>query len=147
MKKSMALFLIIISTAILVGCSGTGGDVQDGTYRIESDTVDSRGYRDFIEFQFFDGQLISMTADAVEVKSGTFKSANEDIKLTMEEATGTYPEKYYKALVNQYIAEQNAAEVDIVSGATTSSKIFINLMKQAERAVRTNDFEKVVKIG
>ncbi len=147
MAKKIYFLAVVILSLLLIGCSGSGEPVEDGIYRIELETVDVRGYKDFIEFQFTNGQLSSMKADAVEPTSGSFKSSDTELKADMQETTGTYPEKVYKDLVNQYIEKQSASQIDIIAGATTSSENFISLMEKAERAVRTNNFDGIVKIG
>lgn len=142
MKK---LLTALVAAALIIALSSCAmaSKIPDGTYKIEAETYDSRGYKDFITFTFSGGELVSMVADAASEKGATLKSADAELKTAMEDAVGTYPEKYYKDLVNQYIEKVDAGKIDIVAGATASSKTFIELMKKAEKAAKSGNVKGV----
>ncbi len=145
MKKILViLFAVITITAALCGCDKTA-NIPDGTYRITAETPDKNGYTDFVVFEFKDGALVSMQADA-EAEDGSLKTEDKALAEAMKAITGTYPEKFYQDLVNQYVAAYSVDGVDVVAGATMSSNIFVELMSLAESealAGRTERFEVI----
>lgn len=144
MKKFLVvLCALVLSLVLLTGCEATKS-IPDGTYRVEVAECDERGYVDYVEFTFKDGELLEMAANAYSVKDGSLKTDSEEFKESMLAITGTYPEKYYNDLVNQYIEKLDASQIDVVAGATISSNTFIHLMTTAEKAVKSGNIESVV---
>jgi len=132
MKKIISIVSIVVVLATLFCACEKASAIPDGTYRITADSPDFNGYTDFITFEFKDGQMLSMVADAT-AEDGSLKSENSTIKDTMQSLNGTYPEKFYKDLVNQYIGSLDPEAVDVVAGATISSEAFIELISEAQR--------------
>jgi major membrane immunogen (membrane-anchored lipoprotein) len=145
MKKfSIAFFVAIIVSLLFAACSSGAVVVPDGTYRAEYEDYDQHGFKDFVEITFEGGAVTEINADAVNEK-GEFKSESEAFRKDMESLDGgTYPEKYYKDLINQYLANPSAEAVDVVAGATLSSNSFKTLAQALERAVRAGDTDVVV---
>ncbi len=145
MKKiSIAIILALIVSLVFAACSSGEVVVPDGTYRAEYEDFDQHGYKDFVEITFESGAVTDINADAVN-ENGELKSASEDFRKDMQSLDGgTYPEKYYKDLINQYLANPSAASVDVVAGATLSSNSFKTLAEALERAVRAGDTDTVI---
>ncbi|NLC79087.1 MAG: FMN-binding protein [Ruminococcaceae bacterium] len=145
MKKfSIAFLVAIIVSLLFAACSSGAVVVPDGTYRAEYEDYDHHGFKDFVEITFEGGAVTEINADAVNEK-GEFKYESEAFRKDMESLDGgTYPEKYYKDLINQYLANPSAEAVDVVAGATLSSNSFKTLAQALERAVRAGDTDVVV---
>lgn len=143
MKKIAILLLLVVVLAAFAGCTGDI-KIADGTYRAEYADFDESGYKDFIEITFEDGQVTDIVVDAISGVDGSLKSESEEIRVTMQAAEGTYPAKYYNDLINQYKQNPNAAEIDIVAGATKSSNSFITLAKELEKAVKAGNTDVVI---
>ncbi len=141
--KSIVLLLLALCT-LLCGCEKGDFTILDGTYRAEFDTFDANGYKDYVEITFKDGMVTEIDADAVSEADGSLKSASETVKNDMQPQCGTYPEKYYKDLINQYLAAPTADKIDIVAGATWTSNDFIKLVRALESAVRSGQVETVI---
>lgn len=138
MKKIIAFITAVVLTlSLLCGCSAPVG-VDDGIYRVEFSDYDSNGYKDFVEFTVENGEVKSMVADAVD-KDGNLKTDSAEYRSSMESITGTYPEKYYTDLVNEYIGVGSSDKVDVIAGATLSSDNFIILMRAVEKAIKTKN--------
>ncbi len=138
-----ALLCAALLTALFVGCAEGEVVINDGTYRVEYEDYDTTGYKDFVEITFEDGRVVSITADAVNA-DGALKSQSEQMRDAMSSVNGTYPEKYYKDLINQYLENPSSEAIDIVAGATTTSNDFVELVKALEQAVRDGSTETVV---
>ncbi len=143
MRKLSLILIIFMAISLLVACTGTI-EIKDGTYRAEYSDYDQQGYKEFIEITFENGRVTHLVADAINGVDGTLKSESVEIKDAMEPVAGTYPAKYYKDLINQYLENSSVDKVDIVAGATASSANFIELMKALEKAVRAGNTDTVV---
>ncbi|MEG1016526.1 MAG: FMN-binding protein, partial [Oscillospiraceae bacterium] len=118
--------------------------IKDGIYRAEYSDYDQHGYKDFVEVTFKDNKVESVVADAVSGEDGSLKSSSAKFRDAMEPISGTYPEKYYKDLINQYIEKAKSDNLDVIAGATESSNSFISLIKALEKAVISGNTETVV---
>ncbi|MEA4911388.1 MAG: FMN-binding protein [Oscillospiraceae bacterium] len=144
MKKLSILLVLALAAALLfTACSGGNIEIQDGTYRAEYADYDQHGYKDYVVITFEDGAVASIEADGV-AEDGSLKSASAEYREKMESVQGTYPEKYYKDLINQYLENPDADAIDVVAGATSTSNSFITLLKALEKNVRTGDTKTVI---
>ncbi len=143
-KLSVTIIIALLVSLVFTACSSGAVVVPDGTYRAEYEDFDQHGYKDFVEITFENGAVTDISADAVNEK-GELKSASDEFRKDMESLDGgTYPEKYYKDLINQYLANPSAEAVDVVAGATLSSNSFKTLAEALERAVRAGDTDTVI---
>ncbi len=136
--------LLLALCALLAACGQEAPAVADGTYRAEFDAADANGYIDFVEITFSDGLVVSVAADAYHAETGGLKSASESYREDMQPQCGTFPEKYYRDLINQYLANPTADSVDTVAGATCSSQDFVRLARALEQAVQQGNAGTVV---
>ncbi|MEG1180769.1 MAG: FMN-binding protein [Oscillospiraceae bacterium] len=144
----MKKFVIVLSLAmalllLFASCNGEV-KIKDGIYRAEYSDYDQHGYKDFVEVTFKDNKVESVVADAVSGEDGSLKSSSAKFRDAMEPISGTYPEKYYKDLINQYIEKAKSDNLDVIAGATESSNSFISLIKALEKAVISGNTETVV---
>ncbi|HVI42898.1 MAG TPA: FMN-binding protein [Anaerovoracaceae bacterium] len=103
---------------------------KDGTYKVEADVFDDKGWKPFVEVTIANDQITAVTFDYKD-QSGNLKTADAQYKASMEAANGEYPEKYTSELEQQLITKQVISQVDAVSGATTSSANFNTLVGYA----------------
>lgn len=142
-KRFTAAVVVLVAALLLAACGGQVTVIADGTYRAEYEDFDASGYKDYVEITFADGIVVSIEADAV-AEDGSLKSDSAVFKDTMETICGTYPEKYYKDLINQYIENPQSDQVDVVAGATATSESFKALVSALEQAVRSGNTETIV---
>lgn len=134
MKKLISLALIaMFALSAFTGCTeeqlkNTG--LNDGTYRAEFADFDANGWKDYVEVTIADEQLNEVVFDSVNEK-GQLKSEDESYKAEMEQMVGTYPAKYNKDLINQFLESGKITTVDIVAGATESTGNFKTLIIEA----------------
>lgn len=151
-KGISIIIALLLIMSVLGGCGSSkgtsdSGKLVDGTYKAEYADFDSHGYKPQIEITVSGGKITAVKYDEVS-KDGVFKSQDADYKKTMEEASGTNPEKAYTALNESLIAKQSA-DVDTVAGATASTKTFKSLAKYAidEMAKKGNTTTGKVPVG
>ncbi len=133
-KKAILAVITVVLILIFTGCSDPNVIITDGTYRAEFESFDSSGYKDFVEVAFEHGLAVSVAADAVRA-NGTLKSMDDGLRDSMSSVINTYPEKYYRDLINQYIENPTSDGIDVVAGATETSENFIKLLKAVEKMV------------
>ena len=74
-------------------------------------------------------------------EKGNLKSEDASYKAEMEQMVGTYPAKYNKDLINQFIESGKITAVDIVAGATESTGNFKTLIIEAMENASTGNTE------
>ena len=135
MKKIISLALTaVFAMGTFTGCSVaqlSSTTLTDGTYRAEFKDFDENGWKDFVEVTIVDGQLDEVVFDSIKENSDKLKSEDESYKTEMEQMVGTYPAKYNKDLINQFIESGKVTGVDIVAGATESTGNFKTLIVEA----------------
>ncbi|MBQ7902533.1 MAG: hypothetical protein IJ362_02265 [Oscillospiraceae bacterium] len=144
MKRIISLALTaVFAMGAFTGCSEgqiVSTTLTDGTYRAEFKDFDSNGWKDYVEVSVVDGELNEVVFDSVNEKS-ELKSEDESYKTEMERMVGTYPAKYNKDLINQFIESGKVTAVDIVAGATESTGNFKTLIIEAMENATTGNTE------
>lgn len=112
--------------ATTAGAPAEAGKYKDGTYKVEYDNFDSKGWKAFVELTIAGDKITAATYDYVN-KDGKLKTADAAYEKAMKDKNGVGPVEYSKTLSDGILAKQDAAAVDIVAGATSSSEHFIEL--------------------
>ena len=144
MKKIISLALAgALAVGAFTGCSTEqlNTALTDGTYRAEFKDFDRFGWKDFVEVTVADGELSEVVYDSVNEDGTKLKSEDESYKAEMESIVGTYPAKYNKDLINQFIESGKVTSVDIVAGATESTGKFKTLIVAAMQNATSGDTE------
>ena len=144
MKKIITLALAAVMAFGITGCTReqlNTATLVDGTYRAEFREYDSNGWKDYVEVTVEDGRLNEVIYDSVKENSDTLKSEDESYKKEMEAIVGTYPAKYNKDLINQFIESGKVTQVDIVAGATESTGNFKTLIIAAMESAAKGETE------
>lgn len=167
-KIFLALILAVSMSFILVACGGddqpdanndndtnnntteveqnkviAGAAMQDGTYALEEKDLDDNGWKVSMEITVEDGKIVSSDYDYTN-EEGQLKSEDEGYQEAMSDKVGVGPQEFIKQLNDGLVATQNAQEVDIVTGATSSSEAFINYAQQLIQAAQNGDTETIV---
>ncbi len=147
MKKLISLALTaVFAMGAFTGCSEEqikSATLTDGTYRAEFAQFDANGWKDYVEVTIADGQLNEVVFDSVNEKE-QLKSEDESYKAEMEQMVGTYPAKYNKDLINQFLESGKITAVDIVAGATESTGNFKTLIVEAMKSANSGNTEVVI---
>lgn len=147
MKKLISLALTaVFAMGAFTGCSEEqikSASLTDGTYRAEFAQFDANGWKDYVEVTIADGELNEVVFDSVNEKE-QLKSEDETYKAEMEQMVGTYPAKYNKDLINQFLESGKITAVDIVAGATESTGNFKTLIVEAMKSANSGNAEVVI---
>ncbi|MBR5805863.1 MAG: FMN-binding protein [Oscillospiraceae bacterium] len=147
MKKLISLALTaVFAMGAFTGCSEEqirSAKFTDGTYRAEFAQFDANGWKDYVEVTIADGELNEVVFDSVNEKE-QLKSEDESYKSEMEQMVGTYPAKYNKDLINQFLESGKITSVDIVAGATESTGNFKTLIVEAMKSANSGSTEVVI---
>lgn len=133
MRKILIIFLIAGALLSLAGCGMGERHFVDGSYHVEFADFDSSGYKEYIDVVVEDGSIVSFTADAVDRK-GELKSDSKELSDKMKAVVGNYPEKFYRDFANQYLEKEDSEKIDIVAGATLSTRSLMELVVAMEEA-------------
>ncbi len=115
-----------------------GSKLQDGTYQLSEKDFDEHGWKVNFEITVKDGKITESDFDYIN-EEGTLKSEDEKYQEIMKEKSGVGPAEFIPELNEQLVEKQDASQVDIVSGATSSSEIFINYAQQLIQAAQKGD--------
>lgn len=128
--KKVILFLIM-ATSIL------GAQLKDGEYFVKQDSY-PHGWASTAAIRVEDGKIVEVTTDKVN-KAGELVSENKEYNKRMRAKSGTDPKEYSVVLTENFMKnmEKNYTgkggfkmpEIDIVAGATSSSKKFKKMME------------------
>ena len=119
----------------------TGSKMKAGTYNLEEENY-SHGYRTKISLTVNDnGKITKSTYDQVN-KSGKSKSDDASYNKQMKKVAGTNPKTYMPKLNKTLTASAstgNVGSIDVVTGATESSKTFQNYTQQLVQAAQAGN--------
>lgn len=161
-KVAMGLTAVVASSMLLVACGNdnsssdkksgsdakqeqkksadakTDGTMTDGTYKLEEQNYDDKGWKGFMSIKVKDGKITDANYD-YKNKDGKLKSEDADYEKAMKAKAGTGPKEYLKELNDSLVKNQAAGAVEVVSGATHSSDTFINYANQLIQAAQRGD--------
>ena len=145
MKKFVKILAVVICVFALTACSEASfTNLQDGTYRAEYKNFDVYGWKDYIEVTVVDGEISELVFDAVNMDNDRLKSEDESYKSQMEPIVGTYPAKYSKDLINQFMESNTISAVDVVAGATQATGSFKTLLTNIAPSLADGNTETVL---
>ncbi len=136
------VFLCIVIALTVTVLSGCTPSYIDGSYRVELSDFDSLGFKEYLTAEVVNGELTSINIGAID-RDGVTKTDNEDYRIAMQLATGTYPEEVYETLDSRYllIAENQDPEatVDAIAGATLTSNNYAILFEELQNSIVTGE--------
>lgn len=134
MKQKLLMTICCVILLLFAACNATEPNPSDqsekevyvdGEYTIIADHVDSHGWAPMVKVTIADGKITSGKMDYMK-PGGDLKSQDESYAISMSEQTGITPKEAYDEL-NKRIIEAQQANVEAVSGATSSSNWFNQL--------------------
>ena len=166
MKKIVSGFAVVaFSTLALAACGGNddkdtaassstssseavkpaekvaGGDLKDGTYKLEEKNY-ANGYRVVFDMTVKDGKITKSNYDYLN-EDGKSKKDDADYEKNMKEKTKTGPKEYIPELNKSLEQTQNPDAVEVVTGATHSSENFKNYSQQLVQAAQAGDTKTI----
>lgn len=134
MKKFLAFAIVLtLILTMTVACtteeSPDSAGFEDGTHTAQGD-LDDHGWQPEIEIIVENGEITSVDFEEYSER-GELKSEDEEYSDSMEDVSGVRPADAYEQLENDLIDSQDVDQVDLVSGATSSSETFKDLANEA----------------
>ncbi|ONI46321.1 hypothetical protein AN641_01760 [Candidatus Epulonipiscioides gigas] len=135
MKKHIAMMGIGIF--VLTGCDKTARDVQNMREMVNGQVVevegsqDQYGYFPHLRLTFDENDKIQEVYFDYINSDAEKKSKDEEYNSNMQEKTGTDAEHAMIDLSEQLVNKQNLEDVEIIAGATQTSKEFIEMAAKA----------------
>lgn len=130
----MAVLLML--AGMLAGCSNTKR-LKDGFYTAEMSEF-SHGWEEYLIIQVKDNKIVSAEFNARN-ESGFIKAWDNAYMQNMMSITGTYPNEYTRAYVQQLIEGQADTQVDAITGATNSGRNFEKLVAAVLKQAAAGD--------
>lgn len=123
--------------------TAAAGELQDGTYTLETADFDENGWKVNFSMTVAGGEITESNYDYVNAE-GALKSEDEDYQKRMSDKVGVGPQEYLPELNQQLVETQDPEQVEVVSGATSSSESFKKYAQMLIDAAKEGNTEKIV---
>ncbi|MDR2052447.1 MAG: FMN-binding protein [Treponema sp.] len=127
MKMFWSALLVFFLSAI-ISCTNSSSRLKDGYYTAESSNYDEYGWKPFMTICVNNGIISQVEFNAKDI-GGFIKSWDMNYMRLMSAASGTYPNEYSRFYASQFIEDQNADSIDVLTGATDSREHFVLLAR------------------
>lgn len=138
MRRWNIVIVFLMCALLLGGCSSNTaqtGELQDGCYTAQMSEY-SFGWKEYVMITVRNGEIVTTEYNA-ENPSGFIKSWDNAYMSNMRSVSGTYPNEYTRYYAARLTGQGRDAEIDTLTGATSSGNNF-RLLAQAviEQAVK-----------
>jgi major membrane immunogen (membrane-anchored lipoprotein) len=134
------LCLVLLASCGNGGAGGLqgGGVLRDGYYTAQALNFDSWGWKEFVSIYVKNNRIVTVEYNG-ENERGFVKSWDMPTMHSMNQATGTYPNKFSRSFVVSLLNRQDPDRIDAVAGATQSWIAFRTLAKAAMEQARKGE--------
>lgn len=140
-KRKAAVLLFMVFTLLGITACSSQSELKDGYYTAQA-AQPSHGWQEFVTISVRRGKITSVEYNAKN-DSGFIKSWDNAYMRNMKPVTGTYPNEYTRNYAAQLLNKQ-AAGVDAIAGASTSSKSFDKLSAAVIEQAKMGDSNVVM---
>lgn len=153
-KKLLAMLVLPLAAMAMVSCGGEKEDTtteapkteataeyKDGTFEAETKDADENGGKARVSVKIEGGKIASATYNEFTDKGD--KRTDEGYNKMMKEQAGTSPSEY-EVKIEEQVKEAQSADIDGVSGATSSSAKAKSLFAAALDNAKEGKAEKVM---
>jgi major membrane immunogen (membrane-anchored lipoprotein) len=102
----------------------------DGIFKAQGE-YDERGWKAYVAVIVEDGSITKAYYDEVNKETGKLKSFDEEYLTSWKDKSGTNLKEARPKLIESLLSSQKPEEVDAVSGATSTSNKFKELIAEA----------------
>lgn len=117
--------------------------LQDGSYRIEDANFDGTGWKEALDIVVADGEITSANWESVN-EEGVNKIDDDGYQEAMTNAVDLGPQDFIPALQEDLEGETDAADVEIITGATHTAEKFKDYASQLIDAAEEGNTETIV---
>ena len=148
MKKLLA-GLTLSSALLLAACgsddaadtAGEGG-LQDGTYSLEELNFGETGWKESLEIIVADGEITDASFSSLD-EMGNSKIDSDEYQEAMSNVVEVGPQDFIPTLEESLVDVQNPADVEVVTGATSTSEKFKDYADQLVAAAEEGNTDTI----
>ena len=145
--KKILLGLTLTSSLVLAACGADEGTTDEAatgeeTYRIEEQNFGETGWKEALEITVADGEITDANWESVD-EDGNAKLEDDEYQEAMSGAVGVGPQDFIPELEESLVNAQEPADVEVVSGATSTSEKVQDYAQQLVDAVEEGNSEKI----
>lgn len=148
MKKLLA-GLTLSSALLLAACgsddaadtAGEGG-LQDGTYALEELNFGETGWKESLEIVVAGGEITDATFTSLD-EMGNSKIDSDEYQEAMSNVVEVGPQEFIPTLEESLVDVQNPADVEVVTGATSTSEKFKDYADQLVAAAEEGNTDTI----
>ena len=141
-KMSSIIIILWITTIFVTGCGADQQKMKDGFYTAEMSGY-SHGWKEYVCIMVKNDKIISAEFNAKN-QSGYIKAWDNAYMKNMLPVAGTYPNEYTRYYAAELVSEQDAADIDTLTGATNSGNNFMRLSAAVIEQARKGNTETAV---
>lgn len=129
-KKFFALILSTLVASSFVACGASNDSkLKDGDYTVETSKADDHGYKAKLSIKVSDGKITEAKYNEFNGETNAMKREDKDYNEKMTRVSGIGPAEYEPQLEKALI-EKQSSDIDVITGATSSSNQFKKLAEK-----------------
>ena len=148
MKKLLAG--LTLSSALLLAACGSDdaadtpaeGGLQDGTYSLEELNFGETGWKESLEIIVADGEITDASFSSLD-EMGNSKIDSDEYQEAMSNVVEVGPQDFIPTLEESLVDVQNPADVEVVTGATSTSEKFKDYADQLVAAAEEGNTDTI----
>ena len=148
MKKLLAG--LTLSSALLLAACGSDdaadtpaeGGLQDGTYALEELNFGETGWKESLEIIVADGEITDASFSSLD-EMGNSKIDSDEYQEAMSNVVEVGPQDFIPTLEESLVDVQNPADVEVVTGATSTSEKFKDYADQLVAAAEEGNTDTI----
>lgn len=148
MKKLLAG--LTLSSALLLAACGSDdaadkpaeGGLQDGTYSLEELNFGETGWKEALEIVVADGKITDASFSSLD-EMGNSKIDSDEYQEAMSNVVEVGPQDFIPTLEESLVDVQNPADVEVVTGATSTSEKFKDYAQQLVDAAEEGNTDTI----
>ena len=148
MKKILAG--LTLSSALLLAACGSDdaadtpaeGGLQDGTYALEELNFGETGWKESLEIIVADGEITDASFSSLD-EMGNSKIDSDEYQEAMSNVVEVGPQDFIPTLEESLVDVQNPADVEVVTGATSTSEKFKDYADQLVAAAEEGNTDTI----
>ena len=148
MKKILAG--LTLSSALLLAACGSDdaadtpaeGGLQDGTYSLEELNFGETGWKESLEIIVADGEITDASFSSLD-EMGNSKIDSDEYQEAMSNVVEVGPQEFIPTLEESLVDTQNPDDVEVVTGATSTSEKFKDYADQLVAAAEEGNTDTI----
>ena len=129
-KKFFALILSTLVASNFIACGASNSSkLKDGDYTVETSKADDHGYKAKLSIKVSEGKITEAKYNEFNGETNAMKREDKDNNEKMTGVSGIGPAEYEPQLEKALI-EKQSSDIDVITGATSSSNQFKKLAEK-----------------